>query len=250
MFDTWHRRFEGTCSVLALRPPGRAHRLREQLVLDISELAGKAAEALLPELDSDVFLFGHCSGAFVAFELAARLEEAVPGLVRGLFVSGQRGPQVPAREVLHHLDHDEFVRRLLALGGFDPDQVSPESLDLVLPALRADCIAAELYRPSSLKPLPIPIAALGGRQDPIVTRPDILAWRDHTVANFTARFFTGSHFFVRTSIHSVVRHIGTTMGNFSRHSSKRQSHVPIPDTRSSNGGNDSSRRTTSRLDSA
>ncbi|OPG01658.1 hypothetical protein B1R27_35950 [Streptomyces sp. GKU 895] len=56
-----------------LRLPGREVRRQEPLATTMSELAGPAAAACAEALTGDFVLFGHSSGALIAFDVARRL---------------------------------------------------------------------------------------------------------------------------------------------------------------------------------
>jgi surfactin synthase thioesterase subunit len=73
-----------------------------------------------------------------------------------------------------------------------------DSLHLLLPALRADLelVLGHPHRPGP--PLPLPITALGGSDDPDIARDPIAAWSRHTDRDFTARILAGPHLFYRT----------------------------------------------------
>jgi surfactin synthase thioesterase subunit len=78
---------------------------------------------------------------------------------------------------------------------------------MLLPTLRADLEIYETYAHTDAAPLNVPMLALGGTEDSIVARADILAWRSHTTASFEADFFPGGHFFPQANLVAVASRV-------------------------------------------
>jgi surfactin synthase thioesterase subunit len=162
--------------------------------------------ALEPTLDGPYACFGHSLGALVAYELVRRRErQGQPGPVR-LYVSGHRGPHLPARHrPIHALPEKELLSELELLDAGAEEALSDDELrSLALPILRDDFAVAETYAYVGGEPLEAPIVALGGTHDPIVEEGELLAWREHTRGPFRSEFLAGGHFFVETARDAVL----------------------------------------------
>jgi surfactin synthase thioesterase subunit len=165
---------------------------------------------LAPYLDRPYAFFGHSMGAFLAFEVARRLEAENVRSPSHVIVSSRRAPHLSSSEsLLHTLPDDAFVHEINRRYGGIPAEVAqhPDVLELLLPALRADITALETYRPLSGQPLRCPITALGGVDDPRVSGADLDAWRLQTVSQFETRLFPGGHFYLsdpRAGLFSTV----------------------------------------------
>ena len=121
-----------------------------------------------------------------------------------------RAPHLPRTEPdLHRLPDYELIRELdQRYGGIPPELRGNRTLlDLFLPALRADLEVYENFPLASITPLNVPILALGGEQDPVVSRSEVLGWRAHTNARFAAAFFPGGHFFGQSELPRVIEHV-------------------------------------------
>jgi len=115
-----------------------------------------------------------------------------------LFVSGRGAPSIP--ESLPPLDDfsaDDLVRELQRRYMGIPAAVlqNRDVLNLLLPTLRADLRLLEPYTYQPEDPLPCPVSAFGGRQDPNVTAETLAAWQRETTGAFRLRLFPGGHFF-------------------------------------------------------
>lgn len=206
----WGARLAGTAELAALRPPGRESRLREEPGTRWEPLVDRLLADMEPYLDRRYALAGHSLGALLAFELA-RLARArgrpEPG---ALIVSGARPPGAPRREPdLHALPDAEFLAELdRRYEGIPPAVRSePELLSLLLPVLRADLTVFETYRHSPGPPLGVPILAMGGEADRLVSAEDVRGWREYTAGAFEAAFFPGGHFFIQTALGEVAARV-------------------------------------------
>jgi medium-chain acyl-[acyl-carrier-protein] hydrolase len=147
--------------------------------------------------DAPYVLFGHSLGALLAFDISHRM------LARGrppamLAVAGRNGPSVPSSYCpVHRLADHEFVGAVHALGGLPTAMLrQPELMRLFLPIIRADLRLAELYARPDVPPLPVPIVAFAGRQDPMTDAPGMLTWAQETTGVFELVFLEGGHFFL------------------------------------------------------
>ncbi len=121
-----------------------------------------------------VALFGHCSGALVAFETARALRrhDKGPDLVR-LVVASQVPPaDVAGESVDADLDPSPYI----------PDDLreEPEMVELLTPIVTADMrlVANYVYRPDT--PLAVPLTVLYGGADDRLSRAAVDGWRRET----------------------------------------------------------------------
>lgn len=196
-FREWPGRLPEDVEVLAVQLPGRGWRMREPPLRDIATMADRVTEAL-DAVEGPLALFGHSMGAWVSFEIARRLTRRgrVP---RILLASGRQAPALGSRTPpMSHLDDRAFVETVQTRYGGIPREIraDPDLLELLLPILRTDVAALERYRYGAGEPLPCPIVALGGRQDPRVPTELLTSWAEETSAGFRARSFPGGHFYL------------------------------------------------------
>ena len=210
-YRDWPSHLPDDVEVVAVQLPGREARFAEPPVSSMEPLVARLAAGVLGQLDRPFALFGHSMGALIAFELARRLRSMGRDPVR-LLVAGSRAPHLPSRRARdrHTLPDQEFVSTVRELGGMPPEVLgSPDLLDLVLPALRADFALVETHTHGAGPVLHCPISAFGGVEDDDVGRDDLAAWSRHTTGPFRSHLLPGGHFFVHSSRESLLRIVAT-----------------------------------------
>jgi len=175
----------------------------------MDEVVHSLTEAVHASVSGALALFGHCSGATIAFELAQRLwlhRSVRPSL---LFPSSGTPPHQSLQgDKMSELPDHELIASLRQIGG-TPEAVltNGELLDLILPAVRADFAIQEsyIYRPSP--PLANPIHAICGERDQS-TGPSVAAeWKIYTTSWFEISSFPSDHFFIWQHQESIMRMI-------------------------------------------
>jgi medium-chain acyl-[acyl-carrier-protein] hydrolase len=185
------RELTGTIDTVGVRLPGRESRLSETPLTELDEITEALAVSIELEAGQrEIHLYGHCSGAVIAYEVALRLP---PGRVAGLVVSAQEAPHRLPLQGAWRLPRQQFLEQVAA-DGYLPASLleDPEMLDMLEPALRADYEAVESHRPSS-RVLDVPILALLGVDEHAVAEADIQAWQELTSAGFTLLRLPGGH---------------------------------------------------------
>jgi surfactin synthase thioesterase subunit len=186
--------------------PGRGSRLREPVLESVAAAADGLVDALTRGATTPTALFGHGLGALIAFEAAHRLEmRGWPMLA--LFVSGRRAPSLPSSG--HQLSDATAERLIEETRRYsdivpDDDLIDRESLQLLVPGVRADFAMLDGYRYETRSPLRCPIVAIGGDTDPDVSHHDLMAWRGETSGRFTHRTFTGARAYLRNEREAVT----------------------------------------------
>jgi medium-chain acyl-[acyl-carrier-protein] hydrolase len=207
VFAQWFTELPGYLEGYIAHYPGRGSRYREPAIRNLPDLVEGLCQAIKPLLDRPFAFFGHSLGALVAFELARQSKGGhlpQPGI---LFVSACGAPHLPDPHApIHALPEADFLKSLRALNGIPAEVVNhPELMDLLLPTLRADFEALEAYRYISNEPaLNCPIVALGGLEDPRVSRERLEGWAQQSNAFFRLQYFPGDHFFIHTTREAVL----------------------------------------------
>lgn len=198
LFHTWADLLPHEVEVIAVQLPGREDRSRESTFSRLRPMVRTLAHALRPYLTMEFALYGHCSGALLAFELAHELNKSFGLCPRHLVVGAQAAPQVPLRHPpIHHLEDGKFVASLSQLGGAPPELIAnKEFLEYLLPVIRNDFTLWEQYTYNKRPPLPLNLTVLGGHSDDRISAADLNAWCDHTTGGFAMHEIEGDHYFV------------------------------------------------------
>lgn len=205
MFQHWSDEVPPGLDVVLVHAPGREDRLDEAPYTRVGPLADRIAEAIAGHDDRPVVLFGHSAGALVAREVAKRMAHRPPAPARSrlrlLVVAGSPTPDtVTGRE--HLMNDDQLVQALTAWGG-TPGEITGDSdvYSVFLPCLRGDLavVADSRTELTDQERLGIPVLALAGTGDPVVSYEESRAWRHWTTAEFRIHRIPGTHFFPATA---------------------------------------------------
>jgi len=206
-YRTWGGRLPEEIEVLAVQLPGKGWRLREDPLTDLEAMAALVVSAIREEVPAPFAIFGHSMGAWMGIEVVGRLEEI--GLhPRALVVSGRQAPAIGhTRAPISHLDDDAFVSEVDEnYGGIPPEiMAEPETLQLLLPALRADFLALESFDPSGLRRVTTPILAMGGFSDTLVPVNQLPPWAETTEGQFRMKILPGGHFYFNSGASGFFR---------------------------------------------
>ena len=204
---------ESALGAIPVQLPGRENRMRETLLLSMSAIVEQAAEAIRPYAGQRYALFGHSLGARVAFELGRYMRRKGQPLPAHLFVSGSRAPEIPEPFPLHELEEDAFLAALSRYGGTPQSLLdNKELMKLFLPLLRADFTVDETYEYQEEEPLPVPITAFYGSDDPEATRGEAAGWERHTSGDFSLHEIPGGHFYLTHSSPLLLSYIRRVLG--------------------------------------
>jgi surfactin synthase thioesterase subunit len=195
-----------------VRLPAREGRLLDPPATSIAEVVERVVEALDSNGATRCCLFGHCAGAWIAFEIARALERR-DQLPVGLYVSGSAPPHL-ASPLASRLTSDADLLHFMASSGYTSTEVlqSDDLAQLLLPALRADLAMLAAYRYRSSPPLSCPISAWHAESDQTVSLTAVGEWAVHTSARFRLHTMPGDHFSVLGDAReTLARHVLANM---------------------------------------
>jgi surfactin synthase thioesterase subunit len=170
-FRAWAALMGGTASVYAARLAGRETRFREPLPAQLSAVVDEVAQAVAGLRQARVALFGHCSGAIIAFEVARALRGFGTSALAHLIVVAQLAPRALAQNP-PNVDPEANI----------PQHLRGESqfVEMLLPILAADIRMISNYEYMPAEPLDLPITVIRGGQDEAVTRDELAGWCEET----------------------------------------------------------------------
>lgn len=199
-FVPWCEALRGVANVWGARLPGREKRVLEQPLGSIEEMAAELADSIHLIAADRLILFGHCSGAFVAYELAHLLSGSLGTERLTLVVSAQVRPAVssPGKSGIADMSLDELTAYLRRMGGTPEDiLLNRELMELMEPTIRADILAVEKYHCPPRRPsLSISLIAIGGKRDPMISESELCQWKDLSAGPFLLKLIDGDHFYM------------------------------------------------------
>lgn len=207
VYREWNGLLPADIAPQAMTLPGRHHRRKEMTYLDWNPLLDAVYDAVLAEIDHRPFaFFGHCLGAQLAYRLAVRLDEdGINGpLLLGVSGWAPKGFFAPTEEQVH-MPEPDMVEWIKKLGSF-PAAVydNPETLALVIPALRADLSISGQYRDDGA-PVSCPLVSYGGKSDPLREKPDAMtSWVSRSPQYLGYSEFPGGHFYIDNNALAVT----------------------------------------------
>lgn len=202
LFHPWPEYLSEHIDVHPVQLPGRERLIAEAPFTDLNMAATTVASTILNDAagKGQVALFGHSMGAILAFEVARRLDDEPDIDVAALIVSGSPAPDRPRQEHASGLSDEEFLARVTKLAGYrHPALDHPEMRSLILPTLRADVQMHEEYDPLGSPAIDVPIWAVRGDNDALVSAADALRWSRFTRSATKYIEVSGSHMYLTES---------------------------------------------------
>jgi surfactin synthase thioesterase subunit len=194
----------------ALDLPGRGRRFPESPLTRLPDMADDVFEQIRGRLNGAYAIYGHSMGAWIAYLLVKRIIRERCPQPRHLFVSGRKGPCLPAKEKDRHLlPQADFLEILKKFEGTTREVLeNRELMALFEPVLRADFQALDTYVYEKSTPFDVPVTVMWG-SDESTTRSDALRWQNETTQTISFLAFNGGHFF-------IFQHAATLCRIFSR----------------------------------
>lgn len=198
VYRSWGAGSPDGVAVCPVQPPGREARHREAALTSAAELARLLAAEVLEHVRPPYALFGHSTGALVAFELSRQIRRVGGTAPVHLFVSGRPAPQIPLhRTRLSGLSVTELAAVLRKLGGTPEEVLDDEGLlARIHPLLAADFQLNEEYDYQPEDPLPMPVTVFGATRDAGTPLDQAADWEVQAGNGFRLHTLEGGHFAV------------------------------------------------------
>lgn len=191
---SWRRLLPETLWTQPVQLPGRESRLAEDPRFDVADVAQAVAE----HLDRPYLLYGHSMGGVLAWEVAAELVRRGAPPPERLYVGASPAPHTDpgwARRWARQSE-EALLDEVVALGGIPPQVLEHPGLGRRITKVLGSDVAWLASRQAAPRdPLPVPILALAGDQDPLVRPEDMARWAECTSQRFELHTIAGGHLF-------------------------------------------------------
>jgi len=183
--------------------PGRGRRMGEPLLREFPDAVRDMYDQVCRRTtDTEVILYGHSLGSYLAFGVADLLEKAGRP-ASCLLVSGNPGPGVREPKYRYLMPKELFMEELRQLGGIPEEFLHDKDLiDFFEPILRADFELAERNDLAAAGAVNTPIyAMMGTREDQVELLHN---WKRFTRGAFDQETMEGDHFFIYDHAHRIA----------------------------------------------
>ncbi|MEO8813672.1 MAG: alpha/beta fold hydrolase [Mycobacterium sp.] len=201
---------------IAVQYPGRGGSHDLGAFTGIPELADRVCKILGPldQSDGRVAFFGHSMGGLLAFEVARRLEEQ-GNPIAALFVSASAAPGRVGYDYIPESDRG-LLDAVSDMTGVNPEFLENEEFAArILPTLRGFKAITHYDCPPEAT-VSCPISAFYGDNDEIATYEKVAPWVERTTSEFSARMFSGHHFYLNDHLPELVSDIEGTLTEYCR----------------------------------
>jgi medium-chain acyl-[acyl-carrier-protein] hydrolase len=214
MYRGWAARLPPSIEPALVHLPGRESRIAEPAARRLDALADAILEGLKPHLQGPFALGGLSMGALLSFEVARRLHARGMAMPEVLLAMAHRAPHLPyPRPPVYAASEAELLAEMHRIGGTPKEVLDhPDLMALLMPIIRADMEVCETYTFKAAPPLPCPILAYAGAQDPDVPPESMEGWAQHTRGGFKLRVFPGDHFFIAPQEAQVIAAFAEDVG--------------------------------------
>lgn len=182
--------------VVAVQFPGRENRFLEDIPQTIGQITDDLVDAITEEAitsGTPFLLMGQCSGAVFAYETGLKLDKV--SQFRGLVVCSRPAPSIEIETFNLEIVDKEFIDKITAIGGVDPNIASePALMELLVPALRRDFALVNGYSREPKQLLNQPILAVRGQDDETISIDQLQQWKNFTSNILTIVELQAGHF--------------------------------------------------------
>jgi surfactin synthase thioesterase subunit len=213
IFSGWPPVLGRVADVLPVQLPGREKRIREPRITDRAILIDELERNLGPYLRRPYVFYGHSMGGLIAYDFAQQLlVHGNPGpdqVVVGASCAPHLPPLPPGVE---DLPDDRLAAWLIQMGGMSAMLLDyPDWLRAAISLVRDDLSLCRSHPRREFPPLPCPIQAFAGADDPLVPAAAVAGWAEHTQVPSDLRQVPGGHLFIRDSPSAFLTQLASVL---------------------------------------
>jgi len=197
---------EASIEVIIVAYPGREIRYSTPPAQSMADMIKDLETQLASLLSLGPFAFyGHSMGALLCFEYARHLINTDQNTPLFMGLTGRQAPSVKGFDLaMNHLSDEEFLNEVNHRYNAIPREVmnTPELIELLLPAMRADFSLVANYQYDPCNRLNIPAYLVNGTEDQWVSKDATQPWNQNVIVE-EQHWLTGGHFFLNDNMDEV-----------------------------------------------
>ncbi|SFA97315.1 Surfactin synthase thioesterase subunit [Acetitomaculum ruminis DSM 5522] len=200
MFGNWKYLFPEKINVLPLLFPMREMRISEKMPETVEKMAREFFEDSKELFNKKVLIFGHCTGAILAYEIAKTVKALLGKDVFGIIASSSNEPGMMPEEMreLASANDNKLIEYLKKEKLVEDELLEDEDFcTYYLPLLHADFDMYGAYKASRKKKLKCPIITIYDENDKKISKDAVHAWADYTQGNYSFRQVDGGHYYIK-----------------------------------------------------
>ncbi|EJQ37437.1 hypothetical protein IEE_05223 [Bacillus cereus BAG5X1-1] len=219
LYRNWQEKMPNFIEVCPIQLPGKENRIKEKPINHIDQAVEILKQVIQPELDCPYAFYGHSIGALIAYRLAYKLWKDVDNKPIHLFAGAYTSPIIQPNPVIT-LTREKFkaigmkdIPHPDILASTTPEQIrkiqdvfevfleetgvyDEELSRLLLPTRLSDLHLVQSYNCINETTFDVPITAIHGKDDNVVSEQDMLYWNKLTNGGFKIHTIPGDHFFL------------------------------------------------------
>ncbi len=199
-FAPWKKFCGEEINLIPILYPMREVRRKDAMPKDFQTFVRQLVDENEGLFQSEYGFFGYCGGAVIAYEAALYAREKYGTTPVYGMVASSTAPEYVKETLLHgetEKAQEKAIAYLREQQLFDDAMLeSPMFLEYYMPMFLADCALLDSYEMSSSSPLDCPLDILLGREDLLLQKKKVEAWKAYTNGGCLMHYFPGGHFFV------------------------------------------------------
>lgn len=199
IYGKWKEICPTEYSVLPMLFPMRETRFAEEMPKQVEQLAEMFVLEAKEIFEKPVLLFGHCTGATLAYEIALAAERILGKKVAGIVASSANEPGMVPKETkeLMNASKEQLITYLRKENLVEEDMLEDEDFcDYYFPVLQADFQMYGNYKGEDRKQLACPIITVYDKKDSKVTEEAVAAWAEYTSEEYRNYYVKGGHYYI------------------------------------------------------
>lgn len=203
VFAPWKKLFSSSVNIDPVLYPGRELRKNEPMPENVRELVKSFVEENEELFSGSFAFFGHCTGAFIAYETARYVQEKYRRSPVAFIASGSDSPGITdLTSILKdengcEVSDEELAHRMVKIGIVTPDFVKDSNfINYYMPIYRNDLLMLGRSDASSRDKLDCDIYTLHGDEDDFITENGQQDWKNYTTGTLYSDTCPGGHFYI------------------------------------------------------